>query len=160
VATSSALAAEGNATALFGGDTVILRFGIFMGPDSALTVGELEQARAGIALRIGRAEARVPTVWLDDAAAAVAAAVRVAPGTYNVVDDDPPTRAELEAGLAVAAGRAELRVEVAAPAPQVEALARSLRLSNRRLRAASGWAPAVRAGRDGFALIASEPRAA
>jgi UDP-glucose 4-epimerase len=157
---ATALTAERNAAELFGGDVVVLRFGIFMGPDSALTAAELDEARAGVALRIGRGAARVPTVWLDDAAAAVAAAIDVAPGVYNVVDDDPPTREELEAALAVAAGRSELRVEVAAPAPQIEPLARSLRLSNRRLRAASAWAPAVRAGLDGWARIAPAPQAA
>jgi nucleoside-diphosphate-sugar epimerase len=157
---TSALVAERNAAELFAGEAVILRFGIFMGPDSALTLGQLEQARQGSATRIGAAHGRVPTVWLDDAATAVAAALRVPPGTYNVVDDDPPTRAEVERALARAAGRATLRVEPAPDAPELEPLGRSLRLSNRRLRAASGWAPAVRAGLDGWKLIAAERIAA
>jgi nucleoside-diphosphate-sugar epimerase len=157
---ASAAAAEHNATELFTGDTVVLRFGIFMGPDSTLTQAELAQARRGNATRLGHALARVPTVWLDDAAAAVAAALRIAPGAYNVVDDDPPTREQLEAALAAAAGRSELRVETAPAAPEREPIGRSLRLSNRRLRAAGGWAPAVRAGLDGWRLIAEERIAA
>jgi nucleoside-diphosphate-sugar epimerase len=148
--TASALTAERTAKILFAGDIVILRFGIFMGPDSSLTLAELEQARAGRAVRIGQAATRVPTVWLDDAAAAVAAALRVAPGTYNVVDDDPPTRAEIEAALGT---------HVRDVVPELDPLSRSLRVSNRRLRA-TGWAPRVRAGVDGWDLIAHERRVA
>ena len=155
--TASALTAERGASVLFDGDTVILRFGIFMGPDSALTRGELELARAGRAVRLGAAGTRVPTVWLDDAAAAVAAALTTPPGIYNVVDDDPPTRLELETALAVAAGQRALDVDVI---PELEPLSRSLRVSNRRLQQASAWAPRIRAGLDGWELIASERRAA
>jgi nucleoside-diphosphate-sugar epimerase len=155
--TASALSAERAARVLFGSDSVILRFGIFMGPDSGLTVAELEQARAGRAVRLGEADARLPTVWLDDAAAAVSAALRIAPGTYNVVDDDPPTRRDIESALAFAAGQRDLHVDVV---PELEPLSRSLRVSNRRLRAASGWAPRVRAGVEGWDLIAGERRAA
>ena len=156
-ATESALTAERSATVLFDGDTVILRFGIFMGPDSDLTLAELEQARAGRAVRFGHGGTRVPTVWLDDAAAAVAAAVRIAPGVYNVVDDDPPTRAEMETALAAAARRRSLHVDIV---PEAEPLSRSLRVSNRRLRTHSDWAPTVRAGLDGWELIAGERRVA
>jgi UDP-glucose 4-epimerase len=154
--TASALAAERNARMLFSGETVILRFGIFMGPDSDLTLAELEQARAGRATRLGGAGTRVPTVWLDDAAAAVEAALEIAPGTYNVVDDHPPTRAEIEASLEAASGR-RLSIDVV---PDLDPLSRSLRVSNRRLRTASGWAPQVRAGLDGWDIIAGERRAA
>jgi hypothetical protein len=47
--TTSALTAERNARELFDGDTVVLRFGLFMGPDSGSTAG-----RAG-----GRARRRL-----------------------------------------------------------------------------------------------------
>src|SRR3954447_17359779 len=40
--TTTALTAEGNARELFGGDTVVLRFGLFMGPDSGFTLAALE----------------------------------------------------------------------------------------------------------------------
>ncbi len=157
---ASAVTAEHNARTRFAGDTVVLRFGIFMGPDSALTLGEIAQARAGRATRLGHAGTRVPTVWLDDAAAAVVAALRVPPGTYNVVDDEPPTRAEIEAARAAAVGRPSLAIDPAPDAAELEPLTRSVRLSNRRLRATGEWAPAVRAGLDGWHLIASERAAA
>ena len=155
--TATALSAERHAAVLFGGDAVVLRFGIFMGPDSPLTLGEVEQARGGHALRLGHAGTYVPTVWLDDAAAAVAQALSVPPGTYNVVDDDPPTREQIEAALAAATGHRSLQIDAV---PEAEPLSRSLRVSNRRLRNASAWAPQTRAGIDGWGLIARERRAA
>jgi hypothetical protein len=99
-----------------------------------------------------------PAVWLDDAAAAIAAAaVDLPAGTYNVVDDEPARVAELDAALAAAVGRDALaRPPAGPPAPgaATAVLARSLRLSNRRLRAASGWAPRVRAATEGWRLVA------
>lgn len=159
---ASALAAERNAHAEFAGEVVVLRFAGFMGPDSDQTRAQIAQARKGIAPSMSARDAYVPTVWLDDAAAAVAAALGAPAGTYNVVDDDPPTRAEVEAALAAAVGRDRLMAPLAAVAravPMMRVLARSLRLSNRRLREATGWAPRVRAGVDGW-QIAAEAAAA
>jgi nucleoside-diphosphate-sugar epimerase len=155
--TASALIAERNASELFAGDSVILRFGQFIGPDSELTLDELAQARSGVATRLGHAQTRVPTVWLNDAAIAVAYAVSAPPGVYNIVDDDPPTRALLEQALAAAAGRASLRITVV---PEAEPMSRSLRLSNQRFRQATGWAPRVRGGVDGWSLISEQRLAA
>jgi len=149
--TTTALTAERNARELFGGDTVVLRFGLFMGPDSGSTLASLETARGGSSIAIGPPDAYRPTIWLDDAAAAIAAALRVPPGTYNVADDDPPTNAEIDAALAAAVGLRHLRPR----APQDGALARSQRVSNRRLREASGWAPSLRAGIETWGRIAA-----
>jgi nucleoside-diphosphate-sugar epimerase len=90
-------------------------------------------------------------VWLDDAAAAIAAALRAPAGTYNVADADPPTNAEIDAALAAAVGVAGLR----ARAPQDGPLARSQRVSSRRLREASDWAPRIRAGTESWRRIAA-----
>jgi UDP-glucose 4-epimerase len=151
---SASLVAERNAAA-FAGDTVVLRFGIFIGPDSELTQADLARARMGLSPLAGAREAYAPTVWLDDAGSAVAAALRVPPGAYNVVDDDPPTRAEIDAALA-----AQVGTELVARAGDGGAMDRSLRVSNRRLRELGGWAPAVRGGTDGWRLVAGEPVAA
>jgi UDP-glucose 4-epimerase len=45
--TTSALTAERNAGELFDGDTVVLRFGLFMGSDSGSTLAMLEAGRSG-----------------------------------------------------------------------------------------------------------------
>jgi nucleoside-diphosphate-sugar epimerase len=148
--TTSALTAERNARELFDGDTVVLRFGLFMGPDSGSTRAALEAARAGSSIAIGPPDAYRPTLWLDDAAAAIAAALRVPAQTYNVADADPPTNAEIDAALAAAVGVGALRSRV----PQDGPLARSQRVSSRRLREASGWAPRLRAGTEIWGRIA------
>jgi UDP-glucose 4-epimerase len=149
--TTSALSAERNARERFGGETVVLRFGQFMGPDSRSTQAAVETARGGDSIAIGPPEAYRPTLWLDDAAAAVAAALRAPAGTYNVADDDPPTNAEIDAALAAALGLEALRRH----APQDGPLARSQRVSNRRLREATGWAPRLRAGTELWERIAA-----
>jgi UDP-glucose 4-epimerase len=149
--TTTALVAEGNARELFDGDTVVLRFGLFMGPDSGSTQAALAAARDGASIAIGPPGAYRPTLWLDDAAAAIAAALRVPAGTYNVADDDPPTNAEIDAALAAAVGVEALRPSV----PQQSPLARSQRVSSRRLREAGGWAPRVRAGIEAWGRIAA-----
>jgi len=149
--TTTALAAERNARELFDGDTVVLRFGQFMGPDSGSTRAPLEAARGGASIAPGPPGAYRPTLWLDDAATAIVAALRVPPGTYNVTDVDPPTNAEIDAALAAAVGVDALRPRP----PQDGPLARSQRVSNRRLREATGWAPRIRAGTDGWGRAAA-----
>jgi nucleoside-diphosphate-sugar epimerase len=152
-ATATALVAEANATQLFAGATVVLRFALFLGPDSELTLADVAAARAGISPNLGRRDAYRPTVWLDDAAAAVAAALRAPAGTYNVADDEPSTSAEIDAALAAAVGRDGLRPALDEVPPGREAMARSQRVSSRRLRDATGWAPRVRAGTDAWRMI-------
>jgi nucleoside-diphosphate-sugar epimerase len=156
--TSTALVAEANAIDLFGGESAVLRFGLFIAPDSDLTQASIEDARAGISPSLGPRDAYRPTVWLDDAATAVAAALRAPAGIYNVADEDPPTRAEIDAALAAAVGRDALRPAVDEVPP--EPLARSQRVSSRRLREAAGWAPQVRGGTDGWRLITERALAA
>lgn len=153
-ATSSALIAEANVTELFDGETVVLRFGQFIGPDSALTQADVENARhAGISPSLGPRSAYRATLWLDDAGTAVAAAVHAPAGVYNVGDEDPPTRAEIDAALAAAVGRDALRPALEDVPPDFEPLARSQRVSSRRLHEATGWRPRVRGGTDGWRLI-------
>ena len=149
--TTTALTAERNARELFEGDVVVLRFGLFIGPDSGSTRAALEAARGGASIAPGPPGAYRPTLWLDDAAAAVAAALDVPAGTYNVADADPPTNAQVDAALAAAVGVETLRPR----APQEGPLARSQRVSSRRLREASGWAPRMRAGTESWSRIAA-----
>jgi UDP-glucose 4-epimerase len=145
------LTAERNARELFDGDTVVLRFGQLIGPDSESTLATIEAARGGASLAAGPPGAYRPTLWLDDTATAIAAALRVSPGTYNVVDADPATNAEIDAALAAAVGVEALRPA----APQDTPQGRSLRVSSRRLREASGWAPRLRAGTEGWGRVAA-----
>ena len=155
-ATETSFVAEANATEGFAGTTVVLRFGLFLGPDSHLTQSDLARARDGVSPNIGPRSAYRPTVWLDDAAAAVVSALTAPAGIYNVADTDPPTRAEIDAALAAAVGVVGLRPPFDAVPPELELMARSQRISSARLREATGWTPTVRAGTDGWALLAGE----
>jgi UDP-glucose 4-epimerase len=139
---TTALTAERNARDLFAGDTIVLRFGLFLGPDSESAQAAMAAARDGASAAVGPPGAYRPTLGLDDAAAAVAAAMDAPAGTYNVADTDPPTNAELDAALATAVGVEALRPG----APPDGPLARSQRVSSRRLREATPWAPRLRAG--------------
>jgi nucleoside-diphosphate-sugar epimerase len=149
--TTSALTAERNARELFGGDTVVLRFGLFVGPDSGFAMAALRAARGGASIVPGPPGAYRPMIWLDDAATAIAAALYVPAGTYNVADADPPTNAEIDAALAAAVGAQSLRPT----APQDGPLARSQRVSSRRLREAAGWTPRLRAGTESWGRMAA-----
>ncbi|HET9102664.1 MAG TPA: NAD(P)-dependent oxidoreductase [Solirubrobacteraceae bacterium] len=149
-ATTTALTAEANARELFGGETVVLRFGLFISAESDSVQAALAAARAGASVAPGPPGAYRPMVWIDDAASAIAAAVQVPAGTYNVVDSDPPTNAEIDAALAAVVGRDALRPSPAQDGPR----ARSQRVSNRRLREVSGWAPSLRAGIEAWARLA------
>jgi nucleoside-diphosphate-sugar epimerase len=158
--TETAFTAESNALRLFTGATVVLRFGLFIGPDSALTLAAIRAARAGVSTTLGRPSAYQATVWLDDAAAAVVAALKAPADVYNVADTEPPRRAEVDTALAAAVGRETLRRALDEVPQGLEATARSQRVSSARLRDATGWRPTVRGGTDGWSLITRERAAA
>ena len=159
-ATLTAFSAESNAIQLFAGKTVVLRFGMFIGPDSDLAAASVEAARAGVSPTLGPRDGYQATVWLDDAAAAIVAAVGAPAGDYNVADSEPPTRGEMDAALAAAVGRTTLRPASEEAPPVLEPLARSQRVSSARLREATGWAPRVRGGIHGWRLIPQHRKAA
>ena len=90
----------------------------------------------------------------------MAAALSAPAGTYNVVDADPPTRGEIDAALAGVVGRSGLRAPIEEIPPALEPVARSQRVSSRRLREVTGWKPRVRGGTEGWRLIVAEGVAA
>ncbi|MPY86263.1 MAG: NAD(P)-dependent oxidoreductase, partial [Actinophytocola sp.] len=96
---------------------------------------------------------------MTDAATAVVAALDAPAGTFNVVDDEPMTRRDYAAALASAAGtRMWLRVPGRAAllfGHRATSLTRSLRVSNARFRAATGWAPGHPSAREGWAATAA-----
>jgi nucleoside-diphosphate-sugar epimerase len=102
----------------------------------------------------GSPESFVSPVSHDDAATAVVAALGVPAGVYNVTDDEPVRRREFVDVLAGALGVGEPRFGPAWLAhlggSLGELLSRSLRISNRKLREASGWAPAYPSIREGL----------
>jgi nucleoside-diphosphate-sugar epimerase len=139
---------------------VSLRMAAFYDPEAPSTQDQLRLARLGIAPLPGRPGGYFPTIWVDDAAAALITALAQAPsGVYDVVDDEPLRRAELARAFAQTVGRRRLRflpgwVMRLVGGVGSEALSPSLRISNRRFKEATGWAPRVRDARVGCALLA------
>ncbi|MHB8671697.1 MAG: NAD-dependent epimerase/dehydratase family protein [Acidimicrobiales bacterium] len=137
---------------------VVLRFGQFYGPDSSHTITSVKLARRGIPAMLGRPEAYLASISTDDAAGAVAAALRVPSGAYNVVDDQPLTRRQWAEALQAALGfRHRVRLSPQAltrlGGDRVEMLARSQRVCNGRLRSASDWTPAWRSIAEGWPAV-------
>jgi nucleoside-diphosphate-sugar epimerase len=145
-----------------GGTAVILRFAFFYGPNDAFSDQLITMARAGWLPLLGRPDAYFPMVTHDDAAAAVVAAVEAPAGTYNVVDDQPYTHR----GIADALGRIlDTRAPRLLPAWVAklggslgETLARSLRISNAKLRGATRWTPSVPNVEDGLRRVVAALR--
>jgi nucleoside-diphosphate-sugar epimerase len=143
-----------------GGTGVVLRFGAFHAPDSDQTRAIVQMARRRLAMTIGRGDGYISTVHVDDAARAVAAAMSASSGTYNVVDDEPLTRRAYWDALGQALGVGRVRMlppDIAkVGGGTAAALGRSHRVSNRRLRQATGWAPGFPSMREAWKDIVAE----
>ncbi len=140
-----------------GGAGIALRFGWFYGADSDFTRDTIRFARKGWAATFGSADDFISSVSHDDAAEAVIAALGIRAGIYNVVDDEPMRRREYFDALAAVLGVAPPRL---APAwfsllagSVGETVARSQRISNRKLRSECGWAPRYPSIREGFRAL-------
>ena len=123
---------------------VVLRFGGLYGPD-AMLAEMLAMMRKGMSPVPGDPGAYLSALSQDDAATAVVAALGVPAGTYNVVEDEPMRREDWTRSLATAAG-----IPVPKPIPawmtaiggsMLKLMSRSERVSNRKFKEASGWAP-------------------
>lgn len=162
---ASALDAEAQATRFteHGGVGVALRFGLFYGAHSAHTEAAVASARRRFSPVIGAPDAYQPALHLDDAAGAVLAALAAPAGLYNVVDDEPLTKAEYGAALAGALGvkppRMVPQLAVRALGKRVAPIARSQRVANARFRKATGWAPAHPSVREGWPAVVAATQA-
>jgi nucleoside-diphosphate-sugar epimerase len=141
-------AAEANADRFTaqGGQGVVLRFGMFQAADSHHAQAIFTAARRGVLLDPCPAAAYFPSIDADDAAAAVVAALDAPGAAYDIVDDEPVTRADANAALAAAVGRRRLhRLPYGNRlASKAGPLVQSQRVSNGRFKAATGWRPGVR----------------
>lgn len=146
-----------------GGEGVVLRFGLFYGPENRGIDEALRTARFRSYPMAGRGSAFVSSIHVDDAASAVVAALTAAPGTYNVVDDEPLTRREYVDAFSAAFDLPRLRLTPswllrAVGGSGARALCASQRVSNSRFREVTGWVPAVRDARTGWAAISAAHR--
>ena len=133
-----------------GGVGVTLRFGLFYSPDSRHTRDLLDLARRGWLAIPGDPDGYRPWVHVDDAASAVVAALQAPGGVFNVVEDEPVTNAEHAAVLGTLVGRRVRQPPAWLGFGPLAAQARSQRVSNRRLRASTGWRPSFPSRREGL----------
>ena len=142
-----------------GGRGVVLRFGSFYGPTARLVDEALRLARWRMSIMAGPPDGYVSSIHTDDVAGAAVAALDVPAGVYNVVEDDPTTRREYLDAFSGAFGVRRLRpmptwlVKLTAGSG-AEAVIRSQRVSNRKLRDATGWAPRFPSVREGWPAVA------
>lgn len=143
-----------------GGVGIVLRFTYFYGPDSSLTLDTIRAVRRGFAPSFGRHDGFVSSIWTDDAAAAVKAALDVPAGVYNVTDDQPVRRREyfdvLAAALDVNSPKLMPEWVSHLTGSLGETLGRSHRVSNARFKAASRWTPRVSSVLEGWPLLVKE----
>lgn len=136
-----------------GGAGIVLRFAGFYGADPMLRE-MLGVVRRGWSPLTGAADAYWSSVAHHDAATAVVASLEAPAGAYNVCDDEPLTRREWADALADAAGlpRPKLMPEWIGRfgGKTAELLSRSERMSNAKLKRATGWSPRWPSAREGL----------
>jgi nucleoside-diphosphate-sugar epimerase len=155
------LAAEANASrfSAAGGTGTVLRFGWFYGPGATHSEQLFALARRHLGVVLGPPAGYVSSIHLADAAAAVVAALHRPAGPCNIVDDEPLTKRDYADALARAAGAS---IWLRGPGraallfgDRLTSLTRSLRVSNARFRAATGWAPRYPSAREGWIATAA-----
>ena len=144
-------------------ETVVLRYGMFYGAESASTryiVGELRKRRVPL-VRGGRGLASL--IHIEDAAAATIAALECGrPGAiYNIADDEPINFNEFVAATAAAVGAPRpfalpgWLLRLVAPV-LVDLVSARLPVSNARARRELGWQPRFPSYREGLRQLAGE----
>jgi nucleoside-diphosphate-sugar epimerase len=142
-----------------GGVGVVLRFAMFYGAGSSHTETQLKTARLGLSPFPGPKDTYQTFVHLDDAAAAVVAALAAPAGVYNVCEDEPSTRGELAAAVAGALGKRAGRSipgMVKLGGAKTEYMGRSVRVSNRKFKDATGWTPSYPSADVGWKQVVAE----
>jgi nucleoside-diphosphate-sugar epimerase len=135
-------------------EAVVLRFGAFYGPDSVHIEEMISFVARGWAPLPSDPAAFISPLSHDDAAAAVLAALNAPAGVYNVVDDQPMRRRHYFGTLAEALNVAPPKILPHWMAYLMGSLgpllARSQRISNRKLRVATTWRPIHPSVREGW----------
>lgn len=147
---------DANARGLFEG--IILRYGLFYGPENGMTQKMIALARRRLLPAVRGDRGLLPPIHLDDAASATVAALqRGTPGEiYDIVDDHPVSMSEMARTIAETVG-APKPFAIPSWLPRLVApyLAQVLSvrapLSNAKARAELGWRPAYPSIREGYA---------
>ena len=136
---------------------VVLRYGLFYGPEVASTIEMLAMVKRRLLPAIRNDRSLLPWIHVEDAASATVAALERAPAgrTYDIVDDRAVSFSEIVRALAEAAGaRTPIAVPLWLPRLVAPYTARmmSLRLplSNQKARTEFGWRPSYPNVREGL----------
>jgi nucleoside-diphosphate-sugar epimerase len=146
---------DASARHLFEG--IILRYGLFYGPDNGTTQQMIALARRRLLPAVRGDRGLLPPIHLDDAARATIAALDhgAAGSTYDIVDDHPVSTSEMARAIAESVG-APRPLTIPAWLPRLLApylarmMAIRLPLSNEKARAELGWRPQYPSIRDGL----------
>jgi nucleoside-diphosphate-sugar epimerase len=136
---------------------VALRFGLFYSHDGNAVPQYLTLAKLGQAPMVGPVDAYQPSIHVDDAGAAIVAALGAPTGIYNVADE-PITKGEWTEAFRASFGlKRKLRAtpKVVLKTGSAGPLAASRRVSSQRFRDATGWAPAYPDARIGLKAVAA-----
>jgi nucleoside-diphosphate-sugar epimerase len=136
---------------------VILRYGLFYGPENGMTDQMIALARRRLLPTIRGDRGLMSPIHLEDAASATIAALERAPAgsTYNIVDDQPVSMSDMAIAIAESIG-APRPIAVPSWLPRLlspyraRMMAIRLPLSNEKARAELGWRPAYPTIRDGL----------
>ena len=153
---ASAVAAEGHVDRFRdgGGAGISLRLARFYGPGE-VSREYVEAMRMREIPMVGQGANYVSSLHIDDAATALAAALDAPDGTYNVGDDEPvPSVVYIDTLAELLSAPRPRRIPGAAvrlALGKAASLVRpSQRVSNRKFREATGWAPAHRSVVEGW----------
>lgn len=142
-----------------GPEGVVLRFGWFYGPGTYISPGgsQVEEVRKRRYPVVGEGDATFSFIHIDDAAAAVVAALdHGAPGVYNVVDDEPSPMREWLPALAEVLGAKPPRrlppwlVRLAVGKAMARSAVGTRGASNAKSKRELGWQPAHPSWRQDF----------
>jgi nucleoside-diphosphate-sugar epimerase len=133
---------------------IALRFAFLYGSEDRFTNNVFRYVRHGWLPILGRPEGFYSMVNHEDAASAVVAALDAPSGIYNVVDDEPLTRHEFGDALAEMLNVRSPRLPpvwlVTFTGGLGETIARSLRISNSKLKKETDWTPQYPTARTGW----------
>ena len=132
---------------------IIARFAGFYGAD-AMMREMMGVVKMGYSPMPGALTAYWSSVAHEDAATAIVALVGAPAGAYNISDDEPLSRREFAGAIAQAIGAKQPKPMpgflAALGGKTTELLSRSQRMSNAKLKSATGWAPRWRSAREGI----------
>lgn len=139
---------------------IILRYGLFYGPEVPSTVSMIDMVKKRRLPILRHDEGQLPLIHIDDAVSATVRALDHGPagGVYDIVDDRAVSMAEVVQTIAEFTGsRSPLRVPSWLPKLIAPYMARMmsvrLPLSNSRAGAELGWRPGYPSMREGLAGI-------